>query len=60
MATDTMIRPEVQLGTCPRDGGDMFRQFDEAPHTWVCGRCGLITHGDPRDEAALWDAVASQ
>ena len=59
MAAKPNIRPEVQLGTCPRDGGDMFRQYAQAPHTWVCGQCGLITHGDPREESSVWDAIAA-
>lgn len=44
---DIVIRPEVQLGTCPQDGGHMFRQYAETPQTWLCGQCGHVTEGDP-------------
>lgn len=51
-------RPEVQLGSCPRDGGDMFRQFSESSEQWICGQCGLIAHGDPAADGSLWEAAA--
>ena len=45
------VRPEVQLGICPRDGGDMFRRPAETGNVWICGHCGLVTHGDPANRA---------
>ena len=59
MDSEVVRRPEVQLGTCPRDGGDMFRQYDENSEQWVCGQCGLITHGDPTAKGSLWEAAAA-
>ena len=58
MTTEARSRPEVQLGICPRDGGDMFRQSAEVGNVWICGRCGLLTHGDPTSRSAIWEALA--
>jgi hypothetical protein len=58
MTTDLMSRSsvqEVQLGTCPRDAGDMFHREGEIGNLWVCGKCGLTTHGDPLDVTSLWE-----
>lgn len=48
---------EVQLGTCPRDAGDMFRIKGGVGNNWVCGRCGLTTHGDPLDRTSTWEGT---
>jgi hypothetical protein len=57
MTSEVLIRTEVQLGTCPRDAGDMFRRSGEIGNVWVCGKCGLTTHGDPLDRASLWEGT---
>jgi hypothetical protein len=59
MTVEVSIRPEVQMGTCPRDAGDMFQRRGEIGNVWVCGQCGLTTHGDPLDTASILEGFAA-
>jgi uncharacterized Zn finger protein (UPF0148 family) len=42
MKTDVLRRPEVQLGTCPHDGGMLFRQYDSKGDVWWCATCDSL------------------
>ena len=47
MTTKVLRRPEVQLATCPEDGGTMFRQYWLDGAVWWCPTCGHVSYKHP-------------
>lgn len=62
MTVELLSRPsgqEVQMGSCPRDAGDMYRRRGEIGNIWECAQCGLTTHGEPLDATSIWEGIAA-
>jgi rubrerythrin len=35
----------------------MFHQYAEAGNVWICGQCGMLSHGDPTSRFTTWEAL---